>query len=55
MPNTRQANAVRLEFGAASLACINLSGVAFSGDWMWVAGDESAGIERLRRLDPVGR
>lgn len=55
MPNTRQANAVRLEFGSDSLACINLSGAAFTDDWLWVVGDEAAGVERLRRLEPVGR
>jgi hypothetical protein len=54
MPQRRQANAVRLEFEADSLAHLNLSGAAFSGDWLWVAGDEAAGIERLRRLPPVG-
>jgi hypothetical protein len=54
MPKARQAHAVRLEFGATSLASINLSGAAFSGDSLWVAGDESAAIERLRRLDPLG-
>jgi hypothetical protein len=55
MPNSRQANAVRLEFGSNSLACINLSGAAFTDDWLWVVGDEAAGVERLRRLEPVGR
>lgn len=54
MPNTRTANAVRLEFASASLVQSNLSGAAFTGDWLWVAGDEACGVERLRRLDPVG-
>lgn len=55
MPNTRSANAVRLEFAADSLVQTNLSGAAFTGDWLWVAGDEACGLDRLRRLEPVGR
>jgi len=54
MPNARNANAVRLEFAPGSLVQTNLSGAAFTGDWLWVAGDEACGLDRLRRLEPVG-
>ena len=51
---TRSANAVRLEFASGTLVHANLSGAAFSGDCLWVVGDEACGVSRLRRLDPVG-
>ena len=54
MTNARAANAVRLEFAPGALVHANLSGAAFSGDWLWVVGDEACGVDRLRRLDPVG-
>jgi len=54
MPNARTANAVRLEFAPGSLVKSNLSGADFSGDWLWVVGDEACGIDRLRRLPPAG-
>lgn len=51
---TRVPHAVRLEFGAGTLVQSNLSGAAFTGsDWLWVAGDEACGVERLQRLSPV--
>jgi Protein of unknown function (DUF3616) len=55
MPNARTANAVRLEFAPDSLVQSNLSGAAFTGEWLWVAGDEACGLDRLRLLDPIGR
>jgi len=54
MPNTRQTNAVRLEFAPGCLVQTNLSGAAFTGGWLWVAGDEACGIDRLQRLEAVG-
>jgi len=54
MPNTRAANAVRLEFAPDSLVKTNLSGAAFTGDWLWVAGDEACGLDRLRLLERTG-
>ena len=54
MPNSRSANAVRLEFSPGCLVQTNLSGAAFTGGWLWVAGDEACGVDRLRQLEPVG-
>ncbi len=54
MPDTLVSKAVRLEFDAGSLVHTNLSCAAVSLDCLWVAGDEACGIDRLRRLDPVG-
>ncbi|MCU0768368.1 MAG: DUF3616 domain-containing protein [Burkholderiaceae bacterium] len=54
MPSTRAANAVRLEFAPGSLLQTNLSGAAFTGERLWVAGGEARGLDRLRRLSPVG-
>ncbi|MFZ5525704.1 MAG: DUF3616 domain-containing protein [Pseudomonadota bacterium] len=47
-------HAVRLEFDQDSLVHLNLSGAAFIGDTLWVAGDEACGIDRLTRLQPTG-
>jgi hypothetical protein len=55
MPNARTANAIRLEFAPDSLVQSNLSGAAFTGEWLWVAGDEACGLDRLRLLDPLER
>jgi Protein of unknown function (DUF3616) len=55
MPNTRSANAARLEFSPGCLVQSNLSGAAFTGSWLWVAGDEACGLDRLRLLQPTGR
>ncbi len=54
MSHHRLAHAVRLEFAPDALVHANLSGAAFSGDWLWVAGDEACGVDRLQRLTPVG-
>lgn len=54
MPTTRLPHAVRLEFAPGALVHANLSGAAFTDDWLWVAGDEACAIERLRRLEPLG-
>lgn len=51
MPSTVHAHALRLEFAAGALVQRNLSGAAFSSpDWLWLAGDEACGLERLQRL-----
>ena len=56
MPNRRITNAVRLEFeSAGSHVHANLSGAACTGEWLWVAGDEACEVNRLRRLEPLGR
>ncbi len=62
MPNKRLANAARLEFAAGSLVHTNLSGAAITttgqgrGErhWLWVAGDEACGLDRLQLLPPTG-
>ena len=46
---------VRLEFAPGALVQSNLSGAAFTDDWLWVVGDEACAVERLLKLDPVQR
>ncbi len=48
-------HSVRLEFAPGALVHSNLSGAAFTDDWLWVAGDEACAVDRLRKLDPVQR
>lgn len=47
-------NAIRLDFSPGALAHTNLSGAAFYGECLWLAGDEACGIDRLERLDSLG-
>jgi hypothetical protein len=54
MPLTRVVNAARLEFRGSNENHVNLSGAAVSDGWLWIVGDETSHIERLRWLDPVG-
>ncbi len=49
MTYTLLPHAVRLDFEGDSLARANLSGAAFSGDWLWVVSDEAASVELLQR------
>lgn len=48
MPNARTSNAARREFEPGSVVQSNLSGAACTSDWLWVAGDEACGLDRLR-------
>lgn len=50
----RIANAIRLEFSPGREVHSDLSGAAFTDDWLWVAGDEACAVDRLRPLEPVG-
>jgi len=47
-------HAVRLELEPGGAIHSNLSGAACTDDWLWVAGDEACGVERLQRLDSSG-
>ncbi len=49
-----QYKAARLEFTESNLIHANLSGAAFSGKWLWVAGDEACGVDRLQHLPSSG-
>lgn len=48
-------HSVRLEFAPGALVHSNLSGAAFTDDWLWVAGDEACAVDRLRTLAPLQR
>jgi len=54
MPKTLLPHAVRLEFAPGALVHANLSGAAFTDDWLWVAGDEACAVDRLHALASVG-
>ncbi|MDN3576589.1 DUF3616 domain-containing protein [Chitinimonas viridis] len=54
MSYTLHPKAVRLEFSAQAMAHDNLSGAVFTGEWLWVAGDESCAVERLQLLPRQG-
>jgi hypothetical protein len=58
MPHQRLAHAARLAFSPGSRVHTNLSGAAISSEgdehWLWVAGDEACGVDRLRLLPSQG-
>lgn len=54
MPKTVIPHSVRLEFAPGGAVHSNLSGAAFTGRWLWVAGDEACEIERLAPLSQQG-
>jgi len=58
MPNQRLPNAARLEFAPGTLVHTNLSGAAITPHedrhWLWVAGDEACGLDRLTLLPSAG-
>lgn len=50
MPSRLVRHAFRLEFAEAGPIHTNLSGAVFTGEWLWVAGDEACELVRLERL-----
>ena len=54
MPKSLIANAVRLESAMGAETHVNLSGAAFSDHWLWVVGDETSQVDRLRPHDSSG-
>ena len=53
MSHTLTQHAVRLELDGEQLVHANLSGAAFVGNELWVAGDEACGLDRLKLLPSV--
>ncbi|WP_348945106.1 DUF3616 domain-containing protein [Chitinibacter sp. FCG-7] len=54
MKTQLEPHAVRLEFDEELLVHANLSGAAFVGNELWVAGDEACGLDRLQALPQLG-
>ena len=53
MPNTRTPNAVRLEFAPGSLVHGNLSGAAFTGDWLFPTSESRAIVHSLNAVAAI--
>lgn len=59
MPSNLWVHAARLDLNDSddveAEVKVNLSGVALSGDWLWVVGDEGSSINRLEKLPTKGK